>query len=144
MPDSPPPTLHDIADLPEAEALLLDAVRAASASGSPAHAAALVLAARGVAAAGAAVAALAAAAPEGVFRAPLCPRLGEGERRVLAACALAQRGARGEALAVLCRALPPLPAYRAMAALIGIGRAFRLAGLGFGCPWRGLFGGGQP
>jgi hypothetical protein len=28
-----------------------------------------------------------------------------------------------------------------MAAVIGIGRAFRLAGLGFACPWRGLFGG---
>lgn len=141
MPAPAPSHRFDIADLPEAEALLLEAARSAAASDSPAAAAALVLAAQGAGTAARAVAALAAAAPAGVFAHRLCPRLRAEERFLLAACALAQRGARGEALAVLCRVLPPLPAYRAMAALIGIARGFRLAGLVFACPWRRLLAG---
>ncbi len=97
----------DITDLPDAEALLLEAARSAAASDSPAAAAALVLAAQGAAATARAVAALAAAVPAGVFAHRLCPQVGTEERFLLAACALAQRGARGEALAVLCRVLPP-------------------------------------
>lgn len=60
---------------------------------------------------------------------PLCPRLRPDEAELLLACALAQRGARGEALAALMRWLPPLPAYAAMPTAIHLGAAFRRAGL---------------
>jgi len=121
-------------DLPDPESLLLDALRAAAQAPAPRHAAGVVLAARGAAAAAPAIAALAAG--PGGWRPRLCPSVGEEEALLMAAVALAQRGARREALALLCRALPPVEAYRAMSQAIAIGAAFRAAGLAFGCPWR--------
>lgn len=127
--------MRDTTELPEPEALLLDALRAAAPAPAPRHAAGIVLAARGAAAAAPAIAALAAGGA--AWRPALCPRVGEEEALLLAAVALAQRGARREALALLCRALPPVDAYRAMAQAIAIGAAFRVAGLALACPWRG-------
>lgn len=121
-------------DLPEAEALLLDALRAAADAPVPRNAAGVVLAARGASAAAPAIAALATGTQ--VWRPTLCPSIGPEEATLLAAVALAQRGARREALALLCRCLPPIEAYRAMSQAIAIGAAFRIAGLALGCPWR--------
>jgi hypothetical protein len=72
----------------------------------------------------------------GAWHPPLCPALGEHEALLVAATALAQRGARQAALALLCRILPPIDAYRATSQAIAIGTAFRLAGLSLACPWR--------
>lgn len=121
-------------DLPEAEALLLDALRAAAHAPVPRHAAGMVLATRGASAAAPAIAALATGMA--VWRPSLCPAIGPEEATLVAAVALAQRGARREALALLCRSVPPLEAYRAMSQAIAIGTAFRMAGLALGCPWR--------
>jgi hypothetical protein len=121
-------------DLPEPEALLLDALRAAAHAAAPRHAAGIILAARGASAAAHAIAALATAGD--AWRPALCPAVGAEEATLIAAVALAQRGARREALALLCRALPPVEAYRAMSQAIAIGAAFRVAGLTLGCPWR--------
>jgi hypothetical protein len=128
--------MRETDDLPEAESLLLDALRAAAMAPAPRHAAALVLAARDAARAAAAVSALAAGAARPDLRAPLCPRVGPEEEVLLGAVALAQRGARREALALLCRVLPPVEAYRAMAQMIAVASCFRIAGLSLGCPWR--------
>jgi hypothetical protein len=122
-------------DLAEPESLLLDALRAAAQAPAPRHAAGIVLAARGAAGAAPAIAALATGS--GPWRPALCPSVGAEEEVLIAAIALAQRGARREALALLCRTLPPLDAYRAMAQAIAIGAAFRQAGLALACPWRG-------
>jgi hypothetical protein len=121
-------------DLPDPDALLLDALRAAAHASAPRHAAGIVLAARGASAAAPAIAALATGTD--AWRPPLCPTVGAEEATLIAAVALAQRGARREALALLCRALPPVEAYRAMSQAIAIGAAFRAAGQAFGCPWR--------
>lgn len=121
--------------LPEAEALLLDALRAAAHADVPRRAAEIVLAARSATAAAPAIVAMAAGAA-GAWHPPLCPALGEHEARLVAAIALAQRGARQAALALLCRILPPINAYRATSQAIAIGTAFRLAGLSLACPWR--------
>ncbi|MDW8399768.1 MAG: hypothetical protein RMK90_14520, partial [Acetobacteraceae bacterium] len=83
-----------------------------------------------------AVAAMAAGAARGAWRPRLCPVVTPEEALLLAAVALAQRGARREALALLCRELPPVEAYRTMSQAIAIGAAFRIAGLAFACPWR--------
>jgi hypothetical protein len=125
--------MRHIEDLAEPEALLLDALRAAADAPAPRRAAEIVLAAHGAAAAAPAIAALAAAP---AWRPALCPTVGAEEATLLAAVALAQRHRRREALALLCRALPPVEAYRAMSQAIAIGAAFRVAGLVFGCPWR--------
>jgi hypothetical protein len=121
--------------LPEAEALLLDALRAAAHAAHPRRGAEIVLAARSAAAAAPAIVAMAAGAPS-AWHQPLCPAIGEDEALLMAAIALAQRRARQEALALLCRMLPPIDAYRATSQAIAIGTAFRLAGLSLCCPWR--------
>jgi hypothetical protein len=66
---------------------------------------------------------------------PLCPRLVGEEPALLLTVACAQRGPRREALACLLRRLPPWDAYAATGAAIGLGCAFRKAGLRFGDPW---------
>lgn len=64
------------------------------------------------------------------FGDPLHPRVLPEEATVLLACALAQRGARREALATWLRWLsPPLAAYAAMSPAITLGAALRSAGL---------------
>lgn len=68
---------------------------------------------------------------------PLCPRLVGEEPPLLLLVALAQRGPRREAFACLLARLPGRSGYDAMAAAIGLGTAFRTAGLCFADPWRG-------
>lgn len=63
------------------------------------------------------------------FGCPLCPRTTGEEARLLLACALAQRGARQEALAGFATWLPPAGAYAAMGPAIHLGAALRGAGL---------------
>lgn len=115
-------------DLPAAERLLLDAVRAWRHGTPSLHAAGMVLAAEDAGAAAAPLDSLLRAAP---VRAccPLCPRVAPEEAALILACALAQRGARSEALAALLRLLPLRRAYAAMPAAIHLGCAFRRAGL---------------
>jgi hypothetical protein len=60
---------------------------------------------------------------------PLCPRVAPQEAALLLACALAQRGARSEALAALLRLLPLRAAYAAMPPAIHLGSALRRSGL---------------
>jgi hypothetical protein len=63
------------------------------------------------------------------FGCPLCPGVTEDEATLLLACALTQRGARREALALFLRWLPPGGAHAAMPAAIHLGAALRAAGL---------------
>ena len=60
---------------------------------------------------------------------PLCPRVTEDEAALLLGCALTQRGARREGLALFLRWLPPGSAHAAMPAAIHLGIALRAAGL---------------
>jgi hypothetical protein len=129
-------------DLPPAERLLVDAARtwAAACNRREPTLPALrrLLATESAEAAAtpldALLRALAEAAPL-TLGCPLCPRLVGEEPPILLAAALAQRGARREALACLLRRLPNPLAYRAMAAAIGLGCAFRQVGLRFADPW---------
>ncbi|WP_270939381.1 hypothetical protein, partial [Falsiroseomonas oryzae] len=57
------------------------------------------------------------------------------EPPLLLAAALAQRGARREALACLLNRMPGTLGYAAMAAAIGLGCGFRAARLRFADPW---------
>ncbi len=131
-------------ELPPAERLLIDAARAwahACRQGEPPQPAMRrLLATEGAETAAPALddllRALAEAAPL-TLGCPLCPRLVGEEPPLLLAAALAQRGARREALACLLKRLPNPLAYRAMAATIGLGCAFRAAGLRFADPWAG-------
>jgi hypothetical protein len=121
-------------DLPPAERLLLDGIRlwaAAAGAGRPAlPALRLPCIAEDAAAAIAPLDALSRALAGTMAPAcPLCPRVMPAEAVVLLGCALAQRGARREALALLLRHLPPMPAYAAMAAAIQLGLAFGQSGL---------------
>ena len=63
------------------------------------------------------------------FGCPLCPRVTEDEATLLMGCALTQRGARREGLALFLRWLPPGGAHAAMPAAIHLGAALRAAGL---------------
>jgi hypothetical protein len=128
--------------LPTAEGLLLDAVRAWAAAcnrGEPTlPAMRRILVTEGAEDAAPALdallRALAQAAPL-TLGCPLCPRLIGEEPPILLAAALAQRGARGEALACLLKRLPNPQAYAAMAAALGLGCGFARAGLRFADPW---------
>lgn len=68
-------------------------------------------------------------APRRSRPAAACPRVAPQEAALLLACALAQRGARSEALAALLRLLPLGAAYAAMPPAIHLGCALRRAGL---------------
>lgn len=127
------PWLHAEAEtLPQAERLLLDALRswhaAARAGLPPLPDTRLVLATEDAVAAALPLDALLRAAPIAAG-CPLCPRVAAPEAALLLACALAQRGARSEALAALLRLLPLRTAYAAMPAAIHLGCALRRAGL---------------
>ena len=64
------------------------------------------------------------------FGCPLCQRVTEDEAALLMGCALTQRGARREGLALFMRWLPPgAGAHAAMPAAIHLGAALRAAGL---------------
>lgn len=119
-------------DLPTAERLVLDTIRAwhgaARVGHAPFSAMSLVLATEDAATAGPPLDALLRAAPiEAGCR--LCPKVAPQEAALLLACALAQRGARSEALAALLRLLPLGAAYAAMPPAIHLGCALRRAGL---------------
>lgn len=122
----------DLDDLPTAERLLLDAARAwhrAARAGAPAlPAARFVLVAEEAQLAAPPLNALLRGAPIAAG-CPLCPRVVPPEAALLLACALAQRGARSEALAAMLRLLPLRAAYAAMPAAIHLGAALRRAGL---------------
>lgn len=119
-------------DLPPQERLLLDALRAwhaaARAGTPPLPAAAMILATEDVGPGALPLDALLRVAPIAAG-CPLCPHVAPQEAALLLACALAQRGARSEALAALLRLLPLQSAYGAMPAAIHLGCAFRRAGL---------------
>lgn len=122
----------EAAALPLAEAVLLDAIRAWQQAGQdrtpPLPAAELVLAAGDATPAAVPLDALLRVATVRTG-CPLCPRVADGEAGLLLACALAQRGARSEALAALLRLLPLQAAYAATPAAIHLGAALRQAGL---------------
>ncbi len=126
-------------DLPAQEKLLLDAVRAwhaaARAGRPPLPAAAMILATEDASPATPPLDALLRAAPIQAG-CPFCQRVAPQEAALLLACALAQRGARSEALAALLRLLPLQAAYAAMPAAIHLGCAFRRAGLLLRHPFR--------
>ncbi len=129
-------------DLPAPERLLVDAARAWAAacrSGTPPlPTIRRLLATESAEAAAPAIDALLRALAEAApltLGCPLCPRLVGEEPPILLAAALAQRGPRREALACLLKRLPGQHAYTAMAAAIGLGCAFRQAGLRFADPW---------
>ncbi|WP_135469399.1 hypothetical protein [Crenalkalicoccus roseus] len=123
-------------ELPPPEALLLEGMRrwaAAAEAGRPTLAALHppFVAEDALAATGPLDALLRLAAglrPLG-FGCLLCPRVTGQEARLLLACALAQRGARQQALAGFATWLPPAAAYAAMPPAIHLGAALRAAGL---------------
>lgn len=119
-------------DLPPPERLLLDAIRAwhtATRAGTPPlPAARMVLVTEEAGIAAPMLDALLRAAPVAAG-CPLCPRVAPHEAALLLACALAQRGARSEALAALLRLLPLRTAYATMPAAIHLGAMLRRAGL---------------
>jgi len=129
-------------DLPTAERLLIDAARswadACRRREAPLPVITRLLVTEGAEKAGPAIDALlrtlAEAAPL-TLGCPLCPRLVGEEPPLLLAAALVQRGARREALACLLKHLPNRHAYAAVAAMIGLGCAFRRSGLCFTDPW---------
>lgn len=122
----------EVDDLPSPERLLLDAIRAwhaaARAGTPPLPAAQLVLVTEEAGIAAPPLDALLRGAPISAG-CPLCPRVVPQEAALLLACALAQRGARSEALAAMLRLLPLRTAYIAMPAAIHLGCALRRAGL---------------
>ena len=129
-------------DLPSAELALLDAARGweqARRHGEPAHPRVnIILAAEGATAATPAVnEMLQSMATDRSLRlgCPLCPRLTGDESLALLAVALAQRGARREALGFLLAALPRFQAFAALKSAITLGNHFRMAGLRFSDPW---------
>jgi hypothetical protein len=119
-------------DLPPAERLLLDTLRAwhaaARAGQALLPAMTMILATEDAAAAAPPLDSLLRAAPIAAG-CPLCPKVAPQEAALLLACALAQRGARSEALAALLRLLPLRAAYAAMPPAIHLGCALRRTGL---------------
>ncbi|WP_198376585.1 hypothetical protein [Neoroseomonas rubea] len=114
--------------LPAPERMLLDGIRTWWTADAPLPALRLLLAAEDAATAAIPLDALLRAAPIRAC-APLCLNVNTDEAALLLACALAQRGARSEALAALLRLLPLRAAYAAMPAAIHLGAALRGAGL---------------
>ena len=129
-------------DLPPAEHLLLDTMRAWAEAcrreEPPVPAMRRLLATERAEAAAPALDALLRALAQAhplTLGCPLCPRLVGEEPPILLAAALTGRGARREALAFLLKRLPNPQAYAAMAAAIALGCALRAAGLRFADPW---------
>ena len=129
-------------DLPAAERLLIDAARCWAAAcqhgEAPLPVMTRLLATERAEQAGPAIDALLRALSETApltLGCPLSPRLVGEEPPLLLAAALVQRGARREALGCMLKHLPARHAYAAVAAMIGIGCAFRRNGLCFTDPW---------
>ncbi len=128
-------------DLPAPEALVLDAARAwveATRTGAPPlPAARLVLATEALSDAAPPLdALLRAIACPGAMGCRLCPRVTPAEAALLTGLALAQRGPRREALAIFLRLALPAGASAAMGPALGLGLAFRRAGLLLSQPLR--------
>lgn len=126
------PHLNESADaLPEAERLLLDAIRAWAGPGpaGPIAEAALVLAANGAEGTALLLDPLLRALPGMQIGCTLCPNVAQGEAALLLAISAAQHGTRGLALGMLHRLAPPLGAYRAMPILIGLASALKRGGI---------------
>ncbi len=114
--------------LPEPERLLLDAARGWASPGGP-PTARMILATAGaqhlLPALDAALRPLTGLRPG----CPLCPRLSAAEGAWLAAVAVAQGPNRGIALALLQALAPPIPAYQAMPAMVGLACGMARLGL---------------
>ena len=124
------------AELPPAEALLLEGIRrwSMAAREGAAHLAAMrgpFIAEDAAPAAPPLDALMQAVAASGLpaIGCLLCPRITPQEAELLLAITLAQCGCRGQALGLLLRHLPPVAAYAAMPAAIHLGFALRSAGL---------------
>lgn len=132
MPDWPWKGLEADA-LPSAERLLIDGFRrwrqAAVQGHPPLPALRFLLAAEGAEGIAPALDALLRLAPHADIACPLCPCVTRDEAALLMLCALAQRGARSEALAAALRLLPLRAAYAAMPAVIMAGVELRCLGL---------------
>lgn len=126
------PFLNESPDnLPEAERLILDAVRAWALRGSLAEAA-LILASAGVEGTALLLDPVLRELPGLHLACPLCPVVTRGEASLLLALSAVQHNGRGVALGLLHRLAPPLGAYRAMPALINLGLALRRGGVTLG------------
>lgn len=119
--------------LPRAERLLVDAFRrwhfAARTGRAPAPELRLVLATEGAEAVMPALDALLRLAPGAAIGCGFCPHVTQDEAALLLFCALAQRGARCEALAAALRFLPLQAAQAALPAATQAGAGLRQAGL---------------
>lgn len=119
--------------LPPAERLMLDGFRrwhrAAAEAHPPLPALRLLLAAEGAQAIAPAIDALLRLTPAATIGCPFCPRVTQDEAALLLLCALAQRGARSEALAAALRLLPLRAAYEALPPVIMAGAELRSLGL---------------
>ncbi|UPY35391.1 hypothetical protein [Sediminicoccus sp. KRV36] len=123
------PHLNDSPDaLPEAERLILDAARAWAIRGSLVDAA-LVLASASAEGTALLLDPLLRALPGLHLACPLCPIVTQGEASLLLAVSAVQHNGRGVALGLLHRLAPPLGAYRAMPALIGLATALKRGGV---------------
>ncbi|WP_424133994.1 hypothetical protein [Roseomonas chloroacetimidivorans] len=128
-------------DLPDAEAVLLDATRAwveATRSGlAPLTALRLPLVTEGIGEAAPPLEALLRAlACPGSMGCRLCPRITPAEGRLLMGLGLAQRATRREALASFLQLAPPAAAYAAVGPALSIGMVLRRAGLLLANPLR--------
>jgi len=125
----------EAAALPAAESLALDAMRAWATSREPLPTAALILAAGGAEALAVPLdAMLRFATPS--LACPLCPSVARDEAALLSAIGLAQHGERSCALAMLGQVAPPVAAYRAMGALLGLAGGMARCGLVMTHPFR--------
>lgn len=136
---SPSPTATTAEDLPDAERLLLDALRRWAQPGpaGPLGEMVLALAPAGVEGVALLLDAACRALPGLCARPLLCPGLAQEEAALLLALGAAQRGQRGLALALMQALAPPLAAHRAYPALETAARALSAGGLR-------LAAGGQP
>lgn len=118
--------------LPDAERLLLDALRAWRWPGAagPLGSAAIILASAGVEALALPLDAALRALPQFDAALALWPDISGDEAAVLHTVAALQASQRSLALALLHRVAPPLRAYQALPALIGVAGGFRRAGHG--------------
>lgn len=128
-------------DLPPAESLLLDAVRAwaeATRAGAAAlPAIRLPLVTEGVEEAAPALdALLRALASPSALGCRLCHRITAAEGALLMGLGLAQRGTRRETLAAFLRLAPPAVAYAALGPALALGMVMRRAGLLLAHPLR--------
>jgi len=128
-------------DLPPAESVLLDAIRAwveATRDGAaPLPALRMPLVTEGVGDAATALdAVLRALACPGSLGCRLCPRITPAEGTLLLGLGLAQRATRREALATFLQLAQPAPAYTAIGPALAVGLILRRSGILLANPLR--------